>query len=244
MARPTPQSRGDCPSLSVANSSWQYRVPPSPPLIGLTLQRLSLLPSPYEVALSGPGTPLGTRGAVSPVDGLGGRTLAWASHLLRRWLRVLHARYPCLARGVRPAGGTTARLWLSRGAAPGTVPCWHGVADATRSLSVEHARVVSRPKDTSRLGGRGRARRGPGPVVLCPYRLTRAGWCARHDAGRSATNCRFSPPSALCHARDPTDTRNQRPAPLEVAPSLWTTGPTGGVVQTQILSSVARSRDL
>src|SRR5262249_55971616 len=78
----------------------------------------------------------------------------------------------------------------------------------------------------------------------CPHRLARAGRCACPDAGRSATHCRFYPSSAFCHAQQPPDTRDQRPAPLALAPRLWATGPTGGVVQAQTMSSLARSRDL
>ena len=96
--------------------------------------------------------PLGTRGPVGPHDGLGAWTLAWASHLLCRWLRVLHARYSRVARGVWPARGTTARLWLSCGAATGAFPCWHGSAHPTRGIAFTHPRVVPRPQGSSRLG--------------------------------------------------------------------------------------------
>src|SRR5262245_10141414 len=125
-----------------------------------------------------------------------------------------------------------------------TVPCGYGVADPTRGLAFAYPCIVSCPKDTSRLSGQGRARGGPRPVVLCPHRLARAGRCACPDAGRSATHCRFYPSSAFCHAQQPPDTRDQRPAPLALAPRLWATGPTGGVVQAQTMSSLARSRDL
>ena len=77
-----------------------------------------------QTPLADPRTPLRALGALGPACSLRGRSLAWASHLLRRWLGLLHARYARFAGGVRSASGTTARLLLSRCASAGPVSCW------------------------------------------------------------------------------------------------------------------------
>src|SRR4029453_960771 len=124
VARPPVESGHHCAVVSVADPPWQYRLSASASSIWPALQRLGLLSSPVQTPLADPRTPLRALGALGPACSLRGRSLAWPSPLLCRWLGLLHARYARFAGGVRSASGTTARLWLSRCASAGPVSCW------------------------------------------------------------------------------------------------------------------------
>src|SRR6267378_1055826 len=125
MARPSAESSHHCAVVSVADPPWEYRLSASAAFIWPALQRLGLLPSPVQTPLAGPRTSLRALGTRGPARSLRGRALAWASHLLRRWLGLLYARYARLTGGVRSASGTTARVWLSRRPSARPVSCWH-----------------------------------------------------------------------------------------------------------------------
>src|SRR5712691_8631180 len=114
--------------LKIAASIWlkaQYRLSASASFIWAALQRLGLLPGPVQTPLAGPHASLEALGARGPTHSLRGRTLAWASHLLRRWLGLLHARHTRFTEGVRPASGTTAGVWLSCRPSARPVSCWY-----------------------------------------------------------------------------------------------------------------------
>ena len=101
VARPPVESGHHGAVVSVADPPWQYRLSASASFIRPALQRLGLLSSPVQTPLADPRTPLRALGALGPACSLTGRSLAWASHLLRRWLGLLHARYARCAGGVR-----------------------------------------------------------------------------------------------------------------------------------------------
>src|SRR6266446_4520543 len=124
VARPPAASGHHGAVVSVADPPWQYRLSASAAFIWSALQRLSLLPGPVYTPLGGPHPSVGALGALGPACSLRGRALAWASYLLRRWLRLRHARYARFAEGVRSASGTTAGVWLSRRSSPRPVSCW------------------------------------------------------------------------------------------------------------------------
>src|SRR4029453_7495722 len=185
MARPPAESSHPGAIVSVADPPWEYRLSASAAFIWSALQRLGLLPSPVQTPLAGPCTSLRALGTRGPARSLRGRALAWASHLLRRWLGLLYARYARFTGGVRAASGTTARLWLSRRPSARPVSCWHRPPHPTRGGTAEHARSGPRARGASHLAAWGRARRGPWIVFVCPPRLASPGGLARPAAGPS-----------------------------------------------------------
>jgi len=141
----------------VGDTSWRDRLSASASFIRPALQRLGLLSSPVQTPLADPRPPLRALGALGPACSLRGRSLAWASHLLRRWLGLLQARDARFAGGVRAASGTTARLWLSRCASAGPVSCWDRPPHPTRGGTAHHTRSGPRARGACRLAVRGRA---------------------------------------------------------------------------------------
>ena len=143
----------------------------------------------------------------------------WHGHrtVSRRWLGMLHARYPDPTGRVRPANGAAAGVRLSCGATAGAVPCGDRGAPEAGGRAPPDPRSGPGAGGPSELTTRGCTRGRSGPVFLRPSRPPRPGRRACRAARRRATDRGFHARSALCQAECAADTGGQRHPTIPLA---------------------------
>ncbi len=218
LARPRPHASHHHPLLPLADAAWPHRLPSSAPSVGLAVPCGGVRSGPRQTPvapLRAPPRAFQQRGAAVR---LGRRAMAWPSHVSRRWLGRLHARYACLTNGVRPADGATAGVRRSRGPALGAVPCGDRCAPEARGRASPHPRSGPGAGGPSACAGRGCTGGGSGPVFLCASRPPRPRRRAGGAARRRAPDGRLHARSAVGQAECAADICRHRRAP-----SRWRT---------------------
>src|SRR5512133_3013306 len=101
LARPCPHACHHHPALAVTASAWPHRGHPSAPPLRPALQGLGIRSSPPTTPPRPLWPPMNTPLRLRAAPYVRGRAVAWASHLVGRWLGRLHARSPCPPGGLR-----------------------------------------------------------------------------------------------------------------------------------------------